>query len=75
MEKIIIVSAHPDDETLGAGGTLLRHRAQNHEIFWLIITNISTEHGFSEERVKSIKQPRPAYISAENIRNFSGSTT
>jgi LmbE family N-acetylglucosaminyl deacetylase len=57
MEKqILIVSAHPDDETLGAGGTLLRHRKQGDIITWLIVTNISTNQGFTEERVASRQQ-------------------
>jgi LmbE family N-acetylglucosaminyl deacetylase len=24
--KVIVISAHPDDETLGVGGTLLKHK-------------------------------------------------
>lgn len=34
--KILAISAHPDDETLGCGGTLLKHRAAGDELFWLI---------------------------------------
>lgn len=52
-KKVLIVSAHPDDETLGAGGTLLRHIDQGDEVYWLIITNIFEDQGFSEERIKS----------------------
>ena len=55
-KKILIVSAHPDEETLGAGGTLLRHKQQGHSITWLIVTNISSDHGFSEERVSNRQQ-------------------
>jgi len=38
------------DETLGCGGTLLRHRADNDEIVWLIVTAMTVEAGFSEQR-------------------------
>ena len=33
--KVLALAAHPDDETLGCGGTLLKHRANGDEIFWL----------------------------------------
>jgi len=50
-KKIIVISAHPDDEVLGAGGTLLRHAAAGDEICWLIVTNIFEQQGFSSGRV------------------------
>ena len=53
MNKVVVISAHPDDEILGCGGTLLRHNEQKDEIFWIIITNIFEENGFSKERVYS----------------------
>lgn len=52
-KKVLIISAHPDDETLGAGGTILRHKKQGDSITWLIVTNISTELGFTAARVSS----------------------
>jgi N-acetylglucosamine malate deacetylase 1 len=36
--RVLAVSAHPDDETLGAGGTLLKHRARGDDLHWLIAT-------------------------------------
>lgn len=53
MKNIIIISAHPDDEVLGAGGTLLKHQKNGDNIYWLITTNISEQQGFSKERVES----------------------
>lgn len=38
MSRILVVSPHPDDETFGCGGTLLRHRAAGDELGWLIFT-------------------------------------
>lgn len=49
--KIIIVSAHPDDEIIGAGGTLFKHHQQGDELYWLIITNVFEKQGFSNNRV------------------------
>lgn len=51
--NIIIVSAHPDDEIIGAGGTLLKHKAMGDNIYWLITTNMFVDQGFSVERVAS----------------------
>lgn len=36
--KVIVVSVHPDDETLGCGGTLLKHKFQGDEIYWFLLT-------------------------------------
>lgn len=52
-KKVIVISAHPDDETLGAGGTLLKHKAEGDEIFWIITTKMSQKVGFSLERIAS----------------------
>lgn len=38
MKNILVVAAHPDDETLGCGGTLLLHRANGCRLHWLIAT-------------------------------------
>lgn len=56
MSKVIIISAHPDDETLGAGGTILKHKENGEEVHWLIVTNVFESEGFSKERVLSRKQ-------------------
>lgn len=34
----LVISAHPDDETLGCGGTLLKHSAGGDQLFWIIGT-------------------------------------
>jgi LmbE family N-acetylglucosaminyl deacetylase len=36
--RILAISAHPDDETLGCGGTLLKHRAADDRSYWIIAT-------------------------------------
>lgn len=51
MKKVIVVSAHPDDEILGSGGTLLKHIENGDEVAWLIITNVFESQGFSKERI------------------------
>lgn len=38
VRRILAIAVHPDDETLGCGGTLLKHAAQGDELHWLIVT-------------------------------------
>jgi LmbE family N-acetylglucosaminyl deacetylase len=53
MKKILVVAPHPDDETLGCGGTLLKHKSNGDKIIWLIVTGIIEAEGFSQEKVES----------------------
>lgn len=38
MKKVAIVAPHPDDETLGCGGTILKYLKKNYEVHWIIAT-------------------------------------
>lgn len=66
MNKVLVVAVHPDDETLGCGGTILKHKAQGDEIYWMIITSIRNHplnfsHEIVEKRDKTIKAVTDAY--------------
>lgn len=50
--KTIVIAPHPDDEVLGVGGTLLRRKAEGASVAWLIVTSISVEYGWTQEKVK-----------------------
>jgi LmbE family N-acetylglucosaminyl deacetylase len=50
--QIIVISPHPDDETLGCGGTILKHSADGDTIHWLIVTSMSEKQGFSPQAIK-----------------------
>lgn len=52
-KNIIVVSAHPDDEVLGVGGTILKHKNNGDNIYWLIITSIFEKQGFTKKRIDS----------------------
>lgn len=46
-KNIIVIAPHPDDETLGCGGTLLKHAQAGDNIYWLIVTTLGDS--YSEE--------------------------
>lgn len=51
MSRVLVLAVHPDDETLGCGGTLLRHKSEGDELHWLIGTAIREEDGFKRKKV------------------------
>lgn len=62
--KLLVISAHPDDETLGCGGTLLKHRASGDSLFWLIMTKADQSRWSAdviERKVAEIEQVAEAY--------------
>ncbi|PRM98686.1 PIG-L deacetylase family protein [Aliarcobacter cryaerophilus] len=59
--KVLIVAVHPDDETLGCGGTLLKHKANGDEVHWLICTTIDKSNSYYETREKEIEEVSKLY--------------
>jgi len=55
--KILVISPHPDDETLGCGGTLLKFKKQGNELYWLIVTSILK----NDKRKKEIEEVSNQY--------------
>lgn len=47
----LVIAPHPDDELLGCGGTLLRRSAEGRKIAWLILTAMTGQTGWSDERI------------------------
>lgn len=68
--KVLIIAVHPDDETLGCGGTLLKHKANGDEIHWLICTTIDKEHNYYMKRENEIEEVSNLYNfdSVHNLR-------
>ena len=61
MNKVLVIAVHPDDETLGCGGTLLKHKAEDDEIHWLIGTETNQSNDFFSIREKEIEKVTELY--------------
>lgn len=49
IKDVLVISPHLDDESLGAGGYLLKLRDEGVNVHWLNITSAKREYGYSEE--------------------------
>ncbi len=67
MNQILVIAAHPDDETLGCGGTLLKHKANGDEIHWLISTDMKESEGYD---ISLIKQRNKEITKIEDLYGF-----
>ena len=53
MSTVVVVAPHPDDETLGCGGSILRHCDEGDKVHWLIMTSMTEEGGFKKEDIET----------------------
>ena len=67
---VLVIAVHPDDETLGCGGTLLKHKASGDEVHWLICTTIDKTNSYYKTREDELKRVADAYefSSVNNLR-------
>ena len=61
MKKILVLAPHPDDETLGCGGTLLKHQNSKDKIFCIFLTNLKKNHKMYKKKIEEIKRVSKAY--------------
>jgi len=54
--NVLVIAVHPDDETLGCGGAILKHKAAGDAVHWLIVTSIKEENGFAASAVEARQQ-------------------
>ncbi|MBI5240024.1 MAG: PIG-L family deacetylase [Elusimicrobia bacterium] len=53
MKTILVLAPHPDDETLGCGGTLLRLIAEGASVHWAILTRMTRSGGYSARQIRA----------------------
>ena len=50
--KVMVISVHPDDETLGCGGTILKHLQKGDDVYCVHVTE-GNEH--QQKLIKEIE--------------------
>ncbi len=50
MNKVLVIAPHPDDETLGCGGTLLKHINDGDSVNWLIMTSMQNSDEYDADQ-------------------------
>ena len=66
MKNILVVSAHPDDEVLGVGGTLLKHLNSNDNLYWLVTTTMTK----NQNNLESFNNRKVEINKIKKIFNF-----
>jgi len=66
MSVVLFISPHPDDEVLGCGGTIFKHKQNGDTILWLVVSTGYTCDGFSKESVESMEKQ------VDSVRKFVG---
>lgn len=61
MKKVLVVAAHPDDEILGCGGTLLKHIQSGDKVSILVLGE-----GISSRYVNKFEAPRSEFATLGN---------
>lgn len=52
MEKVVVVAVHPDDETIGCGGTIIKHLNRGDEVHCILVTKGNAEQKVIWNKVK-----------------------
>lgn len=70
LNRVVVVSPHPDDETLGAGGTILKYKDSGYKIYWFNITNMKEEYGFNKNMIANRKVEIKKVLNAYKFDDF-----
>jgi LmbE family N-acetylglucosaminyl deacetylase len=67
MDKILVISPHMDDEVLGVGGTIMRHKALGDSVTVCFVCNRAYNHQYCHELIEKEKENA---LSAKRILGY-----
>lgn len=73
--KVIVISAHPDDEVLGCGATIAKHVENGDEVHVLILAEGQTSRDTQRDRTKNIEVLTQLSEAAREAANVLGVST
>jgi len=71
MKRVLVIGAHPDDETYGVGGTILKHTARGDVVSVLILTDGVTARHNEVEIQKAAARRACEHLDVTDVR-FAG---
>lgn len=54
--RVLVIAAHPDDEILGVGGTILKHKSQGDEVYVCMVTKAYEPEWSKEYMQKKLEE-------------------
>jgi LmbE family N-acetylglucosaminyl deacetylase len=66
MKKILVIAAHPDDEVLGCGGALVKHKNSKDEISLVFLSDGFTSRKDGKNRSKQLNLVKK-YLKVKNL--------
>jgi len=71
MGKILIVAAHPDDEILGCGGTVMRLSNEGNDVYTLLLSKgAKSRKGFTDKHLNELNSQIKKANKIMNVKGF-----
>ena len=52
MKKICVIAPHADDETLGCGGAIMKHKKEGDKVHWVCVTSMVANKKWTDKQIE-----------------------